>query len=174
MRLFSILLISAVTIFTSASPALAQHGHGVSHMDGTHGDVDAHGADMKTAGHTPLNPKMVPNMLAKNTALEARIQALLPAGTNLQTAAAGFKNLGQFVAAVHVSHNLGIPFDQLKATLTGSSPKSLGRAIRSLDPKLSSKTIKADVKTAEKQARLDMESSERPDHDQTTTAARTH
>jgi len=29
-----------------------------------------------------------------------------PPGTNLQSAATGFKNLGQFVAAVHVSHNL--------------------------------------------------------------------
>src|SRR5439155_26462097 len=37
----------------------------------------------------------------------------------LQAASAGFKNQGQFIAALHVSHNLNIPFDQLKAKLTG-------------------------------------------------------
>ena len=173
MKLFSILLINAMAMFTGASPAFAQHGAG--HMGGLHGNMDGHGADMKTAGHTPLNPNMVPNILAKNTALEARLQALVPAGTNLQSAATGFKNLGQFVAAVHVSHNLGIPFDQLKAKLTGSNPQSLGRAIHGLDPNLNSKTVKAGVKTAEKQAEQDLESSERADKDdQTTTAAQTH
>jgi hypothetical protein len=173
MKLFSILLLTSVVILTGASPALAQHG--VGHMDGLHGNMDGHGSNMKTAGHTPLNPNMVPKMLAKNTSLEARLQALLPAGTNLQTAATGFKNLGQFVAAVHVSHNLGIPFDQLKTKLTGSNPESLGRAIHGLDPNLNSKTVKADVKTAEKQAKQDLESSEQADKDdQTTTAAQTH
>src|SRR6266849_5129200 len=148
MKLFSILLIIAMAMFTGASPAFAQHGAG--HMGGLHGNMDGHGADMKTAGHTPLNPNMVPNILAKNTALEARLQALLPAGTNLQTAATGFKNLGQFVAAVHVSHNLGIPFDQLKCTelatttacpagMTMPSKSShLGQAIQTLKPTMSS------------------------------------
>jgi hypothetical protein len=97
MKLFSILSITAMAILTSASPALAQHG--VGHVDSLHGNMDEHGSDMKTAGHAPPNPNMVPNILAKNTALDARLQALLPAGTNLQTAATGFKNLGQFVAA---------------------------------------------------------------------------
>ena len=173
MKLFSILLIIAIAMFTGAGPAFAQHGAG--HMGGLHENMDGHGSNMKTDGHTQQNPNMVPNILAKNTALEARLQALLPAGTNLQTAATGFKNLGQFVAAVHVSHNLGIPFDQLKAKLTGSNPESLGRAIHGLDPNLNSKTVKADVKTAEKQAEQDLESSERADKDdQTTTAAQTH
>jgi hypothetical protein len=67
--------------------------------------------------------------LASHPGLSARLQSLLPPGTNLQTAAAWFKNRGQFVAAVHVSHNLGIPFEQLKAKMTGTSPESLGRAI---------------------------------------------
>jgi hypothetical protein len=98
-----------------------------------------------------------------------------PPGTNLQSAATGFKNLGQFVAAVHVSHNLAFHFDQLKAKLTGSNPQSLGRAIHGIDPNLNAKTVKADVKTAEKQAKQDLESSEWADKDdQTTTVAQTH
>ena len=57
---------------------------------------------------------------------------MLPAGTNVQDAAQGFDHLGQFVAAVHVSHNLGIPFDQLKAEMTSGS--ALGATIHKLRP----------------------------------------
>jgi hypothetical protein len=41
--------------------------------------------------------------------------------------AQGFKNLGQLVAAVHVSHNFYIPFDQLKAKMIGPPTESLGK-----------------------------------------------
>jgi hypothetical protein len=54
--------------------------------------------------------KTVGDLLTQNTKLSSNLQGLLPAGTNLQDAAKGFDNLGQFVAATHVSHNLGIPF----------------------------------------------------------------
>ncbi|MBI2219603.1 MAG: hypothetical protein HYU53_00145 [Acidobacteria bacterium] len=43
----------------------------------------------------------------------------LPSGVTVVDAASGFKNLGQFVAAVNVSNNLGIPFADLKAKMTG-------------------------------------------------------
>jgi hypothetical protein len=42
-------------------------------------------------------------------------------------AESGFKNHGQFIAALHVSKNLNIPFDQLKAKMTSSLPMSLGQ-----------------------------------------------
>ncbi len=168
MKLFSTLLITALATSTGALPVLAQHGHGVGHMAGTHGDMDeTHGSEMKTGGHTPMNPSAVPNALSKNTALEGRLQGLLPTGTNIQTAAMGFKSLGEFVAAVHVSHNLGIPFDQLRAKLTGPNSESLGHAIHDLDPNLSSKTVKTDVKTADKQAKQDLEATEPADKDGT-------
>jgi hypothetical protein len=74
-----------------------------------------------------------------------RIQQMLPKKMTLDAASAGFKNQGQFIAAVHVSNNLGIPFDQLKAAMLGTSattltndtstnPMSLGQAIRKLRP----------------------------------------
>jgi hypothetical protein len=66
----------------------------------------------------------------KNAKLEARLANLLPAGTNMTDAAKGFKNYGQFVAAVHVSNNLNIPFSTLKAKMTGTTPMSLGQAIQ--------------------------------------------
>ncbi len=105
----------------------------------------------------------------KNPKLEARLLTLLPAGTNIQDASQGFKNWGQFVAAVHVSNNLGIPFADLKAAMTGlapgatpgttvptTTPMSLGQAIQSLKGTtttapgtLSSTKIQNEVKKAE-------------------------
>src|SRR3954471_24215181 len=89
------------------------------------------------AGKTPKGahgPMTAQERLATQPQLSQRLQTMLPAGMTVDQAAAGFKNLGQFVAAVHVSKNLGIPFDQLKAQLTGSSAKSLGAAIHTLKP----------------------------------------
>lgn len=80
---------------------------------------------------TPTITTMTPTtQFAKNPKLEARLQNLLPAGTNVNTAAKGFKNWGQFVAAVHVSKNLHIPFADLKSRMTGANPLSLGQAIQ--------------------------------------------
>lgn len=102
---------------------------------------------------TPKTPPMTPSQhLAAQPKLAATLQPLLPAGADLQAAAIGFKNLGEFVAAVHVSHNLDIPFDQLKTALTGPAPKSLGAAIKTLKP---SADAAAEVKKAEAQAKKD-------------------
>ena len=84
----------------------------------------------------------VSTQLEKNTHLATQLQGLFPPGTDLQLASSGFKNLGQFVAAAHVSKNLGIPFDQLKSRMVdnptlqeaGDSPVSLGKAIKELRP----------------------------------------
>ncbi len=95
-------------------------------------------------------------MLTQNTHLSSRLQGLLPAGTNMPDAAKGFKNLGEFVAAVHVSHNLNIPFDQLKTRTTGSDSKSLGDAIHELRPDVNAK---AEAHKAKKQADEDMKKS---------------
>jgi hypothetical protein len=99
-------------------------------------------------------PQTASQHLVAQPKLAAKLQPLLPPATNLQTASAGFKNLGQFVAAVHVSHNLSIPFDQLKLRLTGPEPVSLGKAIQELKPGVNAA---AEVKRAEAQARKDQE-----------------
>jgi hypothetical protein len=57
------------------------------------------------------------------------LQGRLPLGTDLMTAAAGFRNLGQFVAAVNVSNNLGITFTELKTRMVDDG-LSLGQAIQ--------------------------------------------
>jgi hypothetical protein len=84
----------------------------------------------------------VQQKLAKNTILASKLQARLPAGTNLMEAADGFRNLGQFVAAVNVSNNLNIPFDKLKADMV-TKKMSLGQSIQDLRPTTSSATIEA-------------------------------
>jgi hypothetical protein len=152
------LMMVTLAVGVGVAPVLAQHGHGAG---GGHMDAPDHTSHMGE-GHMPMGAGMHDSagQLSHNPALMSRLQALLPAGTNLQTAANGFKNLGQFVAAVHIAHNLKIPFDQLKAKMTGPNAESLGHAIRDLEPNLSSQTVKSDVKTGERQAKQDLEESQ--------------
>ncbi|TXH90240.1 MAG: hypothetical protein E6Q78_04645 [Rhodoferax sp.] len=71
---------------------------------------------------------------------------------DLKTAAADFKNFGQFVAAVHVSKNLDIPFDKLKAEMTKDGG-SMGKAIKTLSPK---SNADAEENKANRQAQQDL------------------
>lgn len=84
--------------------------------------------------------------IERNPALKAKVESMLPAGTNLKTAASGFKNQGQFIASLHVSKNLDIPFNQLKAQMTGSNPMSLGEAIHKLRPNMTGKRADEEAK----------------------------
>ena len=94
--------------------------------------------------------------IERNPALKSKIESMLPAGENLKTAASGFRNEGQFIAALHVSKNLGIPFDQLKAKMMGSNPPmSLGQAIHALKPNMSEKDVDKEADKAEKEAKVD-------------------
>ena len=100
--------------------------------------------------HTGQRPT-VADQLSRNEKLSAKLQSILPAGTNIQDAATGFKNLGEFVAAAHVSHNLGIPFTDLKAKMaTGTS---LGDAIHELKP---TADYNAEAKKAKEEADKDL------------------
>jgi hypothetical protein len=79
--------------------------------------------------------------LKQNTNLAAKVATRLPQGTDVVSAAAGFTNLGQFVAAANVSHNLQISFTELKAKMmTGMS---LGQAIQAVRPLTASPTVEA-------------------------------
>jgi hypothetical protein len=83
---------------------------------------------------------------------------LIPGG-DLKSACAGFKNLGQCVAAMHVAKNLDIPggFDALKAKMTGSNSASLGKAIQELSPNANAKE---ETKKATKQANHEISAAE--------------
>jgi hypothetical protein len=87
---------------------------------------------------TTLSPVQL--KLQKNTNLASKLQSRLPLGTDLTLAASGFRNLGQFVAAVHVSSNLGIPFVELKTRMVDQG-MSLGQAIKDARPRTTDTTV---------------------------------
>jgi hypothetical protein len=90
--------------------------------------------------------------IQRNPKLMERLTPMLPPNTTLEAAYAGFKNQGQFIAALQISKNLEIPFDLLKTKMTGSDPVSLGQAIDELKPELTEVEVTVEVEKAEKQA----------------------
>lgn len=153
-------LITALTSMSLAfsMPALAQHGHGG-------GAAAGHGAGMGNSSspnsnamsHTDMSHASPSTVLSHNTAIAGKIKTLT--GEDAATACGGFKNLGQCVAAAHVAKNLNITggFAALKAKVTGTGAVSLGKAIKSFDPSVNSKS---EVKKASKQADDDMKEAE--------------
>jgi len=165
--------------------ALAQ-AKGIGHAQGHAPDVSPdHGQnhdknidhDSNHAGTPAQKDAKLEARIERNPGLKSKIESLLPPNTDLKTALSGFKNDGQFIAALHVSKNLGIPFDQLKATMlgttpqltatttgstttasttTGSKPMSVGQAIHTLQPSLSEKDAQKEADTAENQAKVDI------------------
>lgn len=163
------ILISMVSLGAAASMAWAQHGHVVG--AGGHGAPPSFsnassaatgsgakntGASASASAGSMAASHTAGARVSANPAVAARVQPLLPAGMTLQMAATGFRNQGQFLAALHAAHNLNIPFTSLKADMTGTSHDSLGQAIHALRPSLSSQAVKSDVKTADRQARADL------------------
>jgi len=162
------LALAALAVCFSAMPVAAQsrgQGHGAGAAGGSMGEGQGH--DMNASGNASSNasgPRTAGDLLTQNKQLSSKLSSLLPAGTDLQLAAAGYSNLGQFVAAVHVSHNLGVPFDSLKCTQLAqaqfcpngmavpSKTSSLGQAIHTLKPDMSSTDSKSAAKQAEKKA----------------------
>ena len=84
-----------------------------------------------TTTSTPPNP--IATKIASKPQLNAKIATMLPKGMTLDQASRGFKNQGQFIAALHVSQNLGIPFKDLKNDMTVKH-LSLGQSIQDLKP----------------------------------------
>lgn len=155
------ILILAVSVALLGLPLYAQHGHGggapsMGSGMGHSMDHSTGNSHSDTSKGTGTKESSVSERLQDNTKLASKLQSLLPSGTDLQTAAQGFKNLGQFVAAVHVSHNLGIPFDQLKAKMIGPPSESLGKAIQALKPTANSKQA---ASTAQHEADQDIKDS---------------
>jgi hypothetical protein len=167
--------------------ASAPKTHGGAPKTATGGAPKTHGGGpkVKTAATTTtaaaptttkngqLNP--IAQKVAANHGLAPKVKAMLPAGMTLNQASKGFKNQGQFIAALHVSQNLGIPFADLKTAMTGIRPivkpadgapaggtttptepaeiLSLGQAIKKLRPRANVETAET---TATKQATADL------------------
>jgi hypothetical protein len=156
-RIVSVAMI-AIAISLSASSIAANGGgggNGGSHGGGSGaGGPQSRGVENKPSDNdqSAKTSKTFSNHLAEDKNLSSKLASLLPADTNLQDASAGFKNLGQFVAAVHVSKNLGIPFTDLKAKMMDG--QSIGMAVKFLSLKSDADT---EAKRAQKQAESDLE-----------------
>jgi hypothetical protein len=113
-------------------------------------ETPRHRGDHTTrTGTTPstTTSSRVANRIQSHPQLASRVRALLPQGMTLQQAASGFRNQGQFIAALHVSRNLGIPFADLKREMV-TNHLSLGQAIHKLRPNANA-TIEAEHGTHE-------------------------
>jgi hypothetical protein len=118
------------------------------------GSSMAHGNSSTTASGSSQQATIT-SVLDKNPAVGNKIVALIGDKLGAADACTGFKNLGQCVAAAHVSKNLsGMNFYCLRQAMTGTSagtsapasgctttgPMSLGKAIQKLDPQANSTT----------------------------------
>ena len=172
-RTYILLLTIALALY--CAPAFAQHGHGMGGPGGmgmngmgaaNHGNANSNGGNAGGAGAT--HGKTMDQLLTQNTKLSDKISNLTKQPAQL--ACAGFKNLGQCVAAAHVSKNLGITFDCLKSDMLGTAPlkpsscptgtgaksMSLGKSIQALHPAGDSKT---ESKKGQQQADQDLKDS---------------
>jgi hypothetical protein len=168
-RIIACTFATTVGLYFIGMPGYAQ-GRGGGHAPSVESHPVVHDADHSSHGkdvdHDKTNTGAHPNethlktpivdRIDANPALKAKVTSLLPAGMNLKTASSGFKNEGQFIAALHVSKNLGIPFADLKAKMTGPDHESLGQAIHDLKPSISEQDSKKDAETAEKEAKANI------------------
>jgi hypothetical protein len=88
----------------------------------------------------------------RNPQLMQRVVAMLPQGMQLRDAERGFKNHGQFIAALHAAKNLNISFRELQSRMTGRNSRSLGQAIHDLRPGINDREAMREAEKAERQA----------------------
>ncbi len=113
--------------------------HGSTATSGTHrtSHTTARTTSSRTGATTSVSP--LAQKISSHPQLASEVGDLLPPNTTLNDAARGFKNQGQFIAALHVSENLGIPFADLKKDMTVKH-MSLGQSIQALKPSVDSTT----------------------------------
>ena len=101
------------------------------HARGSSSDLTATAGTATAGSGTGASP--IAAKIARNPQQLARITAMLPAGMTLDQAAAGFRNQGQFIAALNASKNQGVAFADLQKAMTVDG-LSLGQAVRQLRP----------------------------------------
>lgn len=155
--------LAAGTLLFLGPSLYAQHGRPSGtpgSMGAGHSDASSH-SNAGNAGATNSGQKAPDRLLTQNAKLSDNLGKLLPTGVTPQQACQNFKNLGQCVAAIHVSHNLGIDFNSLACDMTlkpvgtgtcattPSKAMSLGASIDALKPGTNGKT---EAQSAMKQA----------------------
>ena len=150
----------ATTTGTNTHTSNATHGN----SGDTHGASTKHASPANTtttantkkpsnaaSGSNTTTLTAVQQKLQKNTNLTDKLRTRLPQGTDLMKASDGFKNLGQFVAAVNVSSNHpDVKFADLKTRMVDQG-MSLGQALQSVK-KMSNSSAQTEVQRAETEA----------------------
>lgn len=178
MKMLKLVALS-LAVFLYCSAVLAQHGHaggmgmGNAEMGNSMAHGSANGSDhgSSSTNAPPTSAQKITEVLSKNPAMGDKIVTLTGDKLGAADACSGFKNIGQCIAAVHVSKNLpGMNFFCLRQAMTGTSagsfaPKggcsvtsnmSLGKAIQKLDPQADSS---AETKKANSESQQDMKAS---------------
>jgi hypothetical protein len=174
-KLSIIVIVPSVLLYFSAVSPFAPHsvGRGMAGSGMVHGATAArdfvayNSGTIHAAGDarlTSTSGKSVNDLFSQDTILASKLESYLElsgpdALSELQAEAGGFENLGQFIAAVHASQNLGIPFDDLKGAMVqnGKQVSGLGRAIRYFKPDAQSVR---ETREANKQAGKDLREEE--------------
>ena len=156
---------SSSTASTDATRAEHEAEHDLGDRDDHHdahhredGEHARHDSDGSHDSHRDLSHgNKLAKVISRNPQLNAKVSALLPQGMTLKKAAKGFSSERQFLSALHAAKDLGIPFAQLKAEMTGHDHDSLTQAIRELKPGVDAR---AAAKTAQQEASTDLKSTQ--------------
>jgi hypothetical protein len=167
----------ALTIFAAAlglavQPAQAQKGGGGG------GTVAPAGGAGPTSGNAtstsgvrdsnmPSTTEKPPDIvLQNNPALNSKVQTLLPLGMTPQEASQGYREIADFLTAIHAAHDLGIPYLQLRcAELAGkycppdthTKSTKIENAIVTLKPDAGKDGAKQAVKAAKQESKSDLQ-----------------
>jgi hypothetical protein len=154
-----VLYLSGITVYAQGKgqghAVSGQRDHQVKPRTGEHANAAKPDKQAKEARKEARTDERIVERINRNPQLKAKVESLLPPGMTMEMAAMGFKNQGAFISALHVSKNLNIPFDQLKAKMTGQDGASLGKAIHELRPNLTEKQANAEAEKAERQMKAE-------------------
>lgn len=176
---FAVLILAAGVSFlaTQASaqgPAGAGATQAAARSSSDSGSGSSHSLNpikwIKKDKSAPKSNSSTPDSDKKNMLLTERLHqnGVLAGGTDVSSTCSTFKNLGDCVAALHASHNVGLDFNCVRADVTGVQTSadvsgckgpvgdkavSLREAIKRLKPEVDAKSA---ANTAEKQAKEDL------------------
>jgi hypothetical protein len=164
----------ALTIFAAAlglavQPAQAQRGGGGTVAAGGAGPTA--GAATSSSGvrdtNIPSETEKPPDVILQaNPSLNSKVQALIPLGMTPQEASQGYKEIADFLTAVHAAHDLGIPFLQLRCAELGgkvcppdthTKSAKIENAILTLKPDAGKDGAKQAVKAAKQESKSDLQ-----------------
>lgn len=165
----------SLAVFLYATTALAQHGQaGAMGNSMSHASTNASNHGSASTNAAPTSTQKITDVLSKNPVIGRKIVNLTGDQSGAADACTGFKNIGQCVAAAHVSKNIsGLNFYCMRLAMTGTAlPQgstincnlptnfktgvSLGKAIQTFDPQADTKT---ETKKATTETQQDLKAS---------------